>query len=397
MSKLPPLGLYVHYPFCRRKCPYCDFNSYPKARFSSQVSDGAYTKALLRELEAALPLLTGRRFISVFLGGGTPSLWPLEDLSAFLAKLQALELLSPQAEISMEVNPGTAADAAYFKELRALGVNRLSIGVQSFDDKALRSLGRIHDAKQAQQSCAAAREAGFARLNLDIMHGLPGQDEAAALRDLDYASRYATHLSWYELTLEEDSYFGAHPPVLPDEDTLAQIEEQGFALLHNLGFKRYEISGFTQEQPCVHNLNYWRFGDYLGLGAGAHSKISRISPHTSSIEVLRHANPALPDAYLSAVQQDVHAMLYCAATAFAPVAAADLPFEYMLNRLRLFESVPVAEYEAYTGLSFAPLLQTLKPALDDGLVTLSADGSKLNVTATGHRLLNSVLELFLNA
>ncbi len=394
MSKLPPLGLYVHYPFCQRKCPYCDFNSYTKARYALQVSDSAYTQALRLELIAAKPLLSGRQFASVFIGGGTPSLWPLEEVNCLLTTLKAHDLLLPDAEISLEVNPGTAADAAYFAKLRACGVNRLSIGVQSFNDDHLKRLGRIHDSAVAKRSCAAARAAGFTQLNLDIMHGLPAQSVAQAMEDLATAAQYATHLSWYELTLEEDTVFGQHPPKLPDEDTLAEIEAHGFALLQQLQFKRYEISGFTRAKPCVHNLNYWRFGDYLGLGAGAHSKLSQCDA-SGQLQILRRADPALPEAYLKAALNNATALLYQGEYALTQVAAEDLPFEYMLNRLRLFEPVPLAEYCALTGLSCDTVLPALQPAFEDGRLQLAPDGKTLSVSAYGHLMLNSILELLL--
>ncbi len=401
VPELVPLSVYVHYPFCKRKCPYCDFNSYPKNKPGLRGGDGRYTKALAQELNLLLeryaPLIEQRPIISLFLGGGTPSLWDLEQLADFLTLLREKLSFAPDAEWSMEVNPGTAVNQAYFKELLSLGINRLSIGVQSFDDSCLKALGRIHDGTQAERSAAAAREAGFERLNLDIMHGLPGQDVSLALADLDKAARYATHLSWYELTLEEDCYFGKHPPRLPDEQELEQMEQAGFDRLEQHGFRRYEISAFTRERHCVHNENYWRFGDYLGLGAGAHSKLTARGSAGKAdgnrqgrqVKVWRRANAALPEAYVE--------QLAAGGAPYQQVDPEDLPFEFMLNRLRLFEPVAVADFEALTGLNFALAVRDkLQQAQGFGLIEFAQDGQSFSVTSKGRLMLNSVLELFLD-
>ncbi len=371
-----PLGLYIHYPFCLRKCPYCDFNSYPRADFKNQVRDSDYTRRLLTDFADSISLCGGRSFISVFFGGGTPSLLAPEEIEKILAVVEPY--LQPGAEISLECNPGTLLNLSYLKALRALGVNRLSLGVQSFSDESLKKLGRIHDSAQARKAGDWAQTAGFDNINIDIMHGLPGQTPADALYDLKIAAQYACHLSWYELTLEEDTWFGAHPPELPDEDTLADIEEQGFALLQDLGFARYEISAFARGQRhCVHNENYWRFGDYLGIGAGAHSKI------TSEHAVTRRAQSEHPHSYLTGPS--------------APWQKVDpqaLPFEFMLNRLRLLTPGSLAEFESLTGLPPESVWKQLNTAAERGLLTFYTD-DKFGLTKLGVLMLNELLELFL--
>lgn len=371
-----PLSLYVHYPFCLRKCPYCDFNSYPRSSFKGLVSDRDYTRRLIADLAGSIDLCGRRSFISIFFGGGTPSLLALGEIEKILTAVEPY--LQPGAEISLECNPGTLLNLSYLKSLRALGVNRLSLGVQSFQDSSLKRLGRIHDSAQARQACSWALTAGFENINIDIMHGLPGQTPADALYDLKTASQYACHLSWYELTLEEDTYFGAHPPVLPDEDTLAAIEEQGFASLADLGFARYEISAFARlQRHCVHNENYWRFGDYLGIGAGAHSKITTIDA------VTRRAQAEHPTDYVAGPSAP-----------WQRVEREALPFEFMLNRLRLLTPTAPSEFSALTGLPFNTVLDKLCTASDKGLLTFYAD-QKFGLTKLGVLMLNELLELFL--
>ncbi len=425
MFKLPPVGLYVHYPFCRRKCPYCDFNSYPKKDYAAKLSDAAYTDALISELQGQLAYLQGREISSIFIGGGTPSLWSLTELSRLMSFLQQEVPLTSDCEISLEVNPGTAAGVEFFRSLRDLGINRLSIGVQSFDDAMLQAIGRIHDGRTARQSCAAALKAGFEHLNLDIMHGLPGQTVEQALNDLKTACCCASHLSWYELTLEPDTYFGAHPPALPDEDALADIESEGFDFLKSQGFTRYEISGFTKGARCRHNENYWRFGDYLAVGAGAHGKITSLNAaaklsgnagvgSAAELKVLRRANPAEPQEYIkSTALRPIKAQISDHNAAcpdgerpdgiwHEPDAAA-LPFEFMLNRLRLLEPWRGSEFTALTGLDFAACaLPQLQLAAQRGLVKLTdlpgaaSHDVQIELTDQGTVMLNTVLELFLS-
>lgn len=385
------LGLYLHYPFCLRKCPYCDFNSHPKADFKGRVSDEAYTQKLISDFRVRTALLSGRKFFSVFIGGGTPSLLPLNCLEQILREVEPY--LGPETEISMECNPGTLLRLDYLQDLRSLGVNRLSLGIQSFNDRCLKALGRIHDAAQARQACLWALQAGFDNLNLDIMHGLPGQSRADALEDLTKAAPFAAHLSWYELTLEEDSFFGSHPPVLPDEDTLADIEDEGFEFLAAAGFERYEISAFAREERhCRHNENYWLFGDYLGVGAGAHSKLT-----SADGRVLRHADEESPEGYLTQTvsgESDDSQWLQ--------VKSEDLPFEYMLNRLRLLRPLPYRDFELATGLPRTVLCDKFAQAAKSGLMekcvsndVMGQPDDGIRLTNLGVRMLNEVLELFL--
>ena len=283
------LSLYVHYPFCVHKCPYCDFAS--EAEGKDAARDHLYIELLLKEWRLKLPLWaqTGRKLVSLYIGGGTPSLCEPREWGRLLDEVGPY--LAPDAEISLEANPGTV-DESYLRELHAVGFNRISIGVQSFNDRALKRLGRIHNSEEATAACIAARKAGFTNFNIDLMHGLPQQDAAAAVADLRAALALdCTHLSWYELTLEEGTYFGAHPPVLPEENVLLDIEQQGWALLDQAGFEHYEVSGYNLEGKyrCRHNLNYWLYGDYLGLGAAAHQKLTFMSEEKTAAALHSYA------------------------------------------------------------------------------------------------------------
>ena len=270
-TELPPLGLYIHLPWCLQKCPYCDFNSHALRQESVPESD--YVDALLADLTLELPDIWGRSIISVFIGGGTPSLFSASALDRLLSGLRALINLHPEVEITLEANPGTV-EQERFTEYRDIGINRLSIGIQSFDDKCLQALGRIHNAAEAERSVEIARKAGFERLNLDLMFGLPRQTIDMSISDVARAmDLQPDHLSWYQLTLEPNTLFYHQPPPTPDEETVWRMQVSGIELLERWGFSRYEISAFSKPgQESVHNLNYWRFGDYLGIGAGAHGK-----------------------------------------------------------------------------------------------------------------------------
>lgn len=367
-----PLSLYVHYPWCVRKCPYCDFNSYKGG--NDDERDRRYFEILLQDLASLEKQVANRPFVSVFFGGGTPSLCKSTIISAFLENIR--DRLEYNCEITIEANPGTVNEES-LHELREAGVNRISIGVQSFEDRLLKKLGRIHDATAARSAVQAAVRAGFTRINVDLMHGLPSQSVKEALNDIREAALLgATHLSWYELTIEEDTAFGQNPPKLPDEAVLGAIEDQGFALIQSLGFKRYEVSAFTKAEPCRHNLNYWQFYDYVGLGAGAHSKFM----HEGA--TYRRACPSDPKLYLKG---DTGQIL--------KVEKADLPFEFMLNRLRIFSKVSFDEYQRTTALLATDLLPTLKQAETMGLLTLDDMGFEL--TSHGRLMLNDVLEMFL--
>ncbi len=373
-----PLSLYVHIPWCEKKCPYCDFNSHvaPGAR-----PERDYLAALQRDLERDLPLAGGRAVSTVFIGGGTPSLLSVEFYAELLAHIrQRLELAS-DAEITLEANPGTV-QPGYLRELRTVGINRLSVGVQSFDDAALRRIGRIHDARQAIAAAEGARAAGFDNLNLDLMFGLPGQDAAAALRDLEQAMRLEPeHISYYQLTIEPNTAFGRRPPRLAGDDLLWRLQEQGVEYLAARGYGRYEVSAYTRGRVCRHNRNYWEFGDYLGIGAGAHGKLT-VQPG----RYLRTAKVAGPAAYLRHAGSE-------AGVIQTPVERAeDAVLEFMLNALRLIHGVPQTLCEARIGAPFACLADACGRAVEDGLLEL--DGDRLCASSAGIRYLDTLLERF---
>ena len=374
----PPLSLYVHVPWCVRKCPYCDFNSHET---DGTIPERAYVDALIADLQSALPLIWGRPVQTVFFGGGTPSLLSPAAIDELLAAVRALAMLAPDAEVTLEANPGTV-EAAKFAGFRAAGVNRLSLGIQSFADDKLAALGRIHGGAEAR--AAAALAAGhFERFNLDLMYGLPGQSHADALADVEAALAFAPpHLSCYQLTLEPNTRFAAFPPELPAADACADMQEAIEARLAAAGYRNYETSAFAQPgRECRHNLNYWYFGDYLGIGAGAHSKL------TLHDRVLRQMRWKRPDAYLEQVRagspvHEEHA-----------VAAGDLPFEFMMNALRLADGFPPALFESRTAQPLSVVRGQLSVAVADGLLTMGGD--RIAPTPRGRRFLNRLLEDFL--
>ena len=375
MIDLLPVSLYIHYPWCIRKCPYCDFNSYPKNK--SVCTDESYLNALILDFKQNINLISNRKFNAVYFGGGTPSLFSPKLMEKLMHEISPY--CEENCEISMEANPGTVS-LETLKDYRSLGVNRISLGVQSFDDRELKLLGRIHDSKAAIEACNNVIKAGFDNFNIDIMHGLPEQTTQKALADIKIAASLGcNHLSWYELTLEEDTYFGSHPPKLPNEDNLADIEEQGFVLLKELGFNRYEVSGYTKDRRCQNNLNYWFFYDYFGIGAGAHSKI-QIGDKTC-----RRGNPQKPSSYIEEVKNKNNN--------FFEVKKSDLPFEFMLNRLRVFDETKYDEFETTTRLNFSTVKDKLEKAKGEGLLRFSDTGYAL--TDKGRWMLNDILELFL--
>lgn len=375
MIDLLPVSLYIHYPWCIRKCPYCDFNSYPKNK--SVCTDESYLNALILDFKQNINLISNRKFNAVYFGGGTPSLFSPKLMEKLMHEISPY--CEENCEISMEANPGTVS-LETLKDYRILGVNRISLGVQSFDDRELKLLGRIHDSKAAIEACNNVIKAGFDNFNIDIMHGLPEQTTQKALADIKIAASLGcNHLSWYELTLEEDTYFGSHPPKLPNEDNLADIEEQGFVLLKELGFNRYEVSGYTKDRRCQNNLNYWFFYDYFGIGAGAHSKI-QIGDKTC-----RRGNPQKPSSYIEEVKNKKNN--------FFEVKKSDLPFEFMLNRLRVFDETKYDEFENTTRLNFSTVKDKLEKAKGEGLLRFSDTGYAL--TDKGRWMLNDILELFL--
>ena len=374
-----PLSLYVHFPWCLRKCPYCDFNSHA---LRGPADEAAYLRALQADLAQDLPLASERRISSVFLGGGTPSLASPGFVGDLLEAVDQLAGLEVGAEITLEANPG-AADAARFTGYRAAGVNRLSIGVQSFDDHALAALGRVHGGREAVAAAEAARAAGFDNLNLDLMYALQGQDVRGALADLEAALALAPeHLSWYQLTIEPNTAFAVAPPHLPDEDAAAEIQDAGIARLAEAGYARYEVSAYARPgRRCRHNLNYWEFGDYLGIGAGAHGKLT-----LPDGRVLRRHKPRHPAAYLAEAGS---AAGIAGEQALGP---DDLDVEFAMNALRLADGVPLALYAERTGLDLRRLAAPIARALALGL--LAADPDRLAPTPLGLQFLNRLVGLF---
>jgi oxygen-independent coproporphyrinogen-3 oxidase len=378
-SALPPLALYVHFPWCVRKCPYCDFNSHP---LRDEIPEARYIDALLADLELDLPRVWGRRVQTVFFGGGTPSLISPEAIDRLLAGVRARIPLAPDAEITLETNPGTV-EAGRFAGYRAAGVNRLSIGIQSFDDAQLQALGRIHGRVEALAAAEAARTAGFDNLNLDLMFGLPGQDTAGALADLRTALALApAHLSVYQLTLEPNTPFAARPPQLPDDEVTTEMQEALQNELHTHGFRHYEVSAYARSgRECRHNRNYWEFGDYLGIGAGAHAKI------TAADGITRLARRQQPQDYLA------HAGTPAAIAEERRPTPADAAFEFMLNALRLVDGVPATLFAERTGQPLAAVAAALAQARERGL--LEPGPLRLQPSALGRRFLNDLISLFL--
>jgi oxygen-independent coproporphyrinogen-3 oxidase len=374
-----PLALYVHVPWCVRKCPYCDFNSHA---LRGPLDEAAYLTALLADLERDGPLASGRAVATVFIGGGTPSLVGGAFVGDLLEAVDRRLGLTSGAEITLEANPGTV-DAARFRDYRAAGVTRLSLGVQSLDDRHLAALGRIHGRAEALAAVEAARAAGFDNLNLDLMHGLPDQTVGDALADLGTAlARGPEHLSWYQLTLEPNTAFAAAPPVLPDEDRVAAIQDEGLALLADAGFEHYEVSAHSRPgRRCRHNLNYWQFGDYLGIGAGAHGKLTLADGRIQRRWKVRH-----PADYLARSQADG------ALAGTVILGPADLPVEFALNALRLADGVPTALYPERTGLPIGTLATGRDRALALGL--LDPDPVRFAPTDLGWRFLNRLIGLF---
>lgn len=369
-----PLALYIHWPWCVKKCPYCDFNSHESA-----PQEAAYLDALIADLEAALPTIWGRPIISVFIGGGTPSLMSGATVDALLAALRMRLPLLPDAEITLEANPGTV-EAGRFAAYRAAGVNRLSLGIQSFDDKKLAALGRIHSGDEARRAIDIAQQ-NFERVNLDLMYALPEQTLPEAQRDLATASATGiSHLSAYHLTLEPNTPFHHAPPPLPDDDLAADMQDMIEETLAGAGYQHYETAAFAKlGQRCQHNLNYWGFGDYLGIGAGAHSKLS---DHTG---IRREARPRHPKDYLADP----------AARNWQSVEAADLPGEFMMNALRLTDGVPLTWFSERTGLSLTAIEKSVLAGRQEGL--LEVVDQRLRPTAQGRRFLNRLITLFLDA
>ena len=385
LLSLPPLTLYVHFPWCTKKCPYCDFNSHAVTNNGSHQTnfdEALYLKALCADLEASLPLIWGRRIHAIFIGGGTPSLLSAAGLDQLLADIRARLPMDADIEITMEANPGSV-EVQQFKAYQASGVNRLSLGIQSFNDQHLKALGRIHQADEARQAIRIAQET-FLRVNIDLMYGLPEQTTQQAMQDLKEALSFETgHISLYHLTLEPNTLFASFPPPLPDEDTTFEMQEILHQLLHQADYDRYEISAFAKKnQRCQHNLNYWKFGDYLGIGAGAHGKISFPD------KIIRTIKERHPQSYMQSAFSPAKAMLE-----ERQIDGHELPFEFMLNALRLIEGVPSADFLDRTGIDLSAIQKDLQVAIQKGLLTDSL--TQIQATPLGLQFLNDLQEIFL--
>ena len=386
-TELPPLSLYVHIPWCVRKCPYCDFNSH-EAR--GEIPEQAYVDALLDDLADELPLVWGRQISTVFIGGGTPSLFSAAALDRLISGIRALTALSPTSEVTMEANPGTF-EQHRFKDYRALGINRLSIGIQSFNPRLLTALGRVHSAQDALQACEIAHAAGFEQINLDMMFALPEQSELELRQDIERAlQQQTTHLSLYELTLEPNTLFARFPPQLPDNEQRGDMQDLVSTQLGNAGYDRYEVSAYALAKPglknrCAHNVNYWQFGDYLGIGCGAHGKISSAADGS----IVRRWKHKHPKTYMEASNGEQRL------GSQATVPVEDTALEFMMNALRLREGFPIPLFELHTGVALDRWQGALEQAMNKGL--LEQSGLDIRCTDTGYNWLNDTLELFLPA
>ena len=375
-----PLSLYIHMPWCVRKCPYCDFNSHavPNGALSMELEQ-EYLQALVEDFKTQIDFAQGRQIHSVFIGGGTPSLISAQGYQRLFEQLKAIVPFEDGCEITLEANPGTVEHDP-FADYLTVGINRLSIGVQSFDTDHLKKLGRIHSNNDAISAIKNAHEAGFERINVDLMHGLPEQSIEQALLDLKLAVESgATHISWYQLTIEPNTVFFRTQPILPVDEVLEDIQEQGEAYLKTNGYINYEVSAWRKEKPSTHNLNYWQFGDYLAIGAGAHGKVTMIDG------VYRFQKTRLPKDYLAKVPAEN--------LQFKKIEAGDMPFEFMMNALRLNEGVAASFYAERTGLNLSELDETLISLRQRKLMV--DDQNRLACTEQGHVFLNSVLEEFL--
>ncbi|WP_343597972.1 radical SAM family heme chaperone HemW [Acinetobacter sp.] len=378
--QLIPLSLYIHMPWCVRKCPYCDFNSHavPDGQLSIDLEQ-QYLQALVADFETQLDYAQGRKIHSVFIGGGTPSLISAEGYQWLFEQLKQCLDFEEHCEITLEANPGTLEHQPFADYLRA-GINRLSLGVQTFDEAHLQRLGRIHSAANAENAIRQARQAGFNRVNVDLMHGLPEQSVEQALYDLRFAvENGATHISWYQLTIEPNTVFFRTQPTLPDENVLEQIQLQGEQYLREQGFQNYEVSAWRKEQPSQHNLNYWQFGDYLAIGAGAHGKV------TLQDGIYRFQKTRLPKDYLAKTPAPM--------VNWQQIEVADLPFEFMMNALRLNQGVPTEYYVQRTGQGLQQIDTVVSKLRQQQLLVDDID--RLACTEQGHLYLNSVLEKFL--
>ncbi|AKH68299.1 putative oxygen-independent coproporphyrinogen III oxidase [Spongiibacter sp. IMCC21906] len=375
---LPPLSLYVHVPWCVRKCPYCDFNSHAK---TAELPESAYIDALIEDLDQDVSFIQDRPLQSIFIGGGTPSLFSATAYQRLLAALKQRLHFSDDIEITLEANPGTL-EQGRFEGYREAGINRLSIGVQSFDGEQLTKLGRVHNSDDALKAIATAQAAGYSNFNIDLMHGLNEQSQADALQDLQIAiDAGAPHISWYQLTIEPNTEFYSRPPTLPVETEIMTIQRQGFALLAKAGFQRYEVSAFARAgHQARHNLNYWQFGDYLALGAGAHGKIT-----TANGDILRYQKTRKPEDYLKRSPSR--------SSKSEVIAPEDIPLEFMMNALRLSEGFSQTLFEQRSGLNWTIVADTIKTLQARGLIQEQA--GQFKATQRGFVMLDSLLGEFL--
>lgn len=378
-NKPLPLSLYIHIPWCVRKCPYCDFNSH---QATDSLPEELYVAALMHELDSYLPYIANRPLISIFFGGGTPSLFSGKAIGQILEGVAKRAAFSSNIEITLEANPGTI-EHARFHDFHQAGINRLSLGIQSLQNEKLKALGRIHDKDQALRAIEIARNAGFDNFNLDIMYGLPNQTILDALHDIHTAlACEPTHFSWYQLTIEPNTVFYKQTPVLPSDDATWEMQQAGQASIREHGFLQYEVSAYSQpNKPCAHNRNYWEFGDYLGIGAGAHSKIT----DSHSQQVLRHMQVKQPRHYLDKSKR--------MATQWYAVTADSLMFEFMLNALRLTHGVPGGMFVERTGLDLSAVAPILENARQQGL--LVEDTARICASEHGQRYLDNLVEMFL--
>ncbi|MBK3392881.1 radical SAM family heme chaperone HemW [Psychrobacter sp. M9-54-1] len=411
-----PLALYIHIPWCVKKCPYCDFNSHELPMDSQLSMYDEYVDTLLLDAASQQTLTQGREISSIFIGGGTPSLLPIAQYQRLFNGLREIFQFAGDIEVTMEANPGTLEHAPFAQYLD-VGINRLSIGVQSFAAGQLTTLGRIHDPAQALSAIKAARRAGFERVNVDLMHGLPQQTMSEALNDIQMAHEAgATHISWYQLTIEPNTVFYRNQPILPDEDSLADIEQAGPTLLEHLGYDNYEVSAWAgaSDKPCRHNVNYWQFGDYLAIGAGAHGKVTiddrygnqTLTADKVSDEVLkkvstetgiyRFSKSRMPKDYMTFDIDTMNNIKKEGApkmVGWQAIASDELVSEFMLNALRLHEGVTWSLFEARTGLSYDNIALEVSQLIKQGL--LVDDNEHLQPTALGRRYLNQILRIFL--
>ena len=379
-----PLSLYIHLPWCVQKCPYCDFNSHEA---KGSLPEELYVIALMQELDNHRALLSGRPIHTIFFGGGTPSLFSAQMIGRIIEGIDQRIPLIPHTEITMEANPGTI-DQVRFNDFRKAGINRLSLGLQSLQDDKLKQLGRIHDSEQAMRAIGIAKAAGFDNFNLDLMYGLPNQSIDDALYDLQTALSFQpTHLSWYQLTIEPNTVFYKHTPVLPHDDLIYDMQLAGQATLNTHGFAQYEVSAYSQpNRQCAHNVNYWEFGDYLGLGAGAHSKITQIDQD----RIIRFSQVKQPRDYLD---RNKRRIISATSTHYQILSESDRLFEFMLNGLRLTQGVATDLFTQRTGLALEKITPLLMRAQAKGLLQHHAE--KLCATKQGARYLNDLVSLFL--